>query len=123
MLPSGNSSAAATPRRNSVSSLTLFGSGMENLRFIAQSSGALSSSVLLPKPLVLPAQLIIVFHRGAFRRRKGFSPSADAGAGGSGIEAAASALSNALSRLLRLNTHALRAEPVMPSGFSPRSQS
>jgi hypothetical protein len=35
MLPSGNSSAAATPRRNSVSSLTLFGSGMENLRFIA----------------------------------------------------------------------------------------
>jgi hypothetical protein len=75
MLPSGNSSAAATPRRNSVSSLTLFGSGMENLRFIAQSSGALTSSVLLPKPLVLPAQLFIVFHRGVsggakdFRRR------------------------------------------------------
>ena len=44
MLPSGNSSAAATPRRNSVSSLTLFGSGMENLRFICLGFAARSGA-------------------------------------------------------------------------------
>ena len=59
-------------------------------------------------------------HPGAFRRREGLSLLPEPGA--FGTEAAASALSKALKRLLRLKMYARRFNSFTPPGSSPRSQ-